>query len=175
MASMLSFIKIVCAHDGPRLAFLNCSLESGQIDFIKSTVVHNNIGGVTVDFLIIQRIVLYTGSYTILLHTLYIRNHHAGSQIRIFTHILKVTSIQRSTVNVDTGTQKDILVAITRLFTDTFSIKQRHIRVPCSSQTSQCRISHTRVIGPASLIPLIPKHFGTNTMRTIRHPVFRNT
>ena len=129
----------------------------------------------TVDFLVIQRIMLYTGSYTILLYALHVRNHHTRSQIGIFTHILKVTSIQRSTVNVDTRSQKNILVAITRLFTDTFSVKQGHIGIPCSSQTSQCRISYTRVIGPPCLIPLIPKYFGTDTMRTICHPIFRNT
>ena len=175
VAGMLTFIQVISSHDRPRFTFLNGRLESGQIDFIQGTVVYYDIGGVAVDFLIVQRIVLHAGCHPILLYALHVRNHHTGSQVRVFAHVLKVTSVQRSTININTGSQKNGLVTIACFFTNAFSIKHGHLGVPCSRQTGQCRKSYTRVIGPSGLIPFIPKNFGTDSVRTVRHPKFRNT
>ena len=153
VAGMLTFIQVISSHDRPRFTFLNGRLESGQIDFIQGTVVY----------------------YDILLYALHVRNHHTGSQVRVFAHVLKVTSVQRSTININTGSQKNGLVTIACFFTNAFAIKHGHLGVPCSRQTGQCRKSYTRVIGPSGLIPFIPKNFGTDSVRTVRHPKFRNT
>ena len=104
MTTVLTFIQVVRSHDGPSLPLPDSSLESRQINFIQSTVIHNNIGGMAVHFLIIQRIVFYASGNAILLYTLYIRNYHLSGQIRVFTHIFEITPVQRSTVNIHSGT-----------------------------------------------------------------------
>ena len=122
VAGMLTFIKVVSTHDGPCITFLHGSFESRQIDFVQSTVVYNDIGVVTVHFMIVQREVLYASGNTILLYTLYVGNNHTAGQIRIFTHILEVTSVQRCAVDVYTGTQKNGLVTIAGFFADALSV-----------------------------------------------------
>ena len=129
----------------------------------------------TVEFLIVQCIMLHASSHSILLHTFDVRNHHCGREVRIFSHIFEVTSVQGCTVDIHTGAQQNIFFAITSLFTDTFSVKMRHFGIPCSSKTRQCRIGNTRVVCPSCLIPFVPQHFRTDTVRTISSPYFRDT
>ena len=129
----------------------------------------------TVELLIVQCIMLHASSHSILLHTFDVRNHHCGREVRIFSHIFEVTSVQGCTVDIHTGTQQDVFLAVTRLFTDTFSIKMRHFGIPCSSKARQCRIGNTGIVCPSCLIPFIPQHFRTDTVRTISSPYFRNS
>ena len=175
VTSVLSLIKIIRAHNRPCSTFLNSRFKSRQVYFIKSTITQLHIGGMTVELLIVQCIMLHTGSYPILLYTFDVRNHHSGGQIRVFSHILEVTSVQGSTVDIHTGPQQDVFLAVTCLFTDTFSIKMRHFGIPCSRKTRQCRIGNTGIVCPSCLIPFIPQHFRTDTVRTVGSPYFGNS
>ena len=136
MANMLIFVQIIRTHDGPCVTFLNSCLKSRQIDFVQSTVIYYHICSVAIHFLVIQRIMLHTGSHSILLYSLYIRNNHTPSQIRIFAHIFKITPIQRCTIDIHTRSQQNGFITIASFFSDTFSVEHRHCRIPGSSQTS---------------------------------------
>ena len=171
---MLAFVKVVGTHDAPRSTFLHSHLEGRQIDFIKGAVVHDDIGGVTVHFVVVQGKVFHAGSHTILLHAPDIGHYHLSGQIRVLTHILKVASVERCTVDIDTRAQQDRFVAVARLFTDTLSVKERHFGVPGCCQTSQGRESHTGVIGASGLFPLVPQHIGTYTVRAVIRPYIGN-
>ena len=118
---------------------------------------------------------LYAGCNTIFLYTLYIRNHHLACEVWVLTHVLEVTSVERSTADVDTRAEKDVLLAVTSLLTDAAAIKERHLLVPCCSKVYKGRESCTRVVCPAGLIPLIPKNLRTDAVRTVCVPYFRNT
>ena len=118
---------------------------------------------------------LYACCYAVLLDSLHIRNHHLTCKIWIFTHIFEVTAVKRSTAYVDSGTEKDVLLAVACFLTDASSVKERHFLVPCSSEVYQSRESRAGVVCPACLIPVIPKHLRTDSVRAIRVPYFRNS
>ena len=61
---MLVLIKIIGTHDGPSPTFLHCSLEGRQIDLMQGTVGHDHIHLMTVLLVIVQCVVLHTGSNT---------------------------------------------------------------------------------------------------------------
>ena len=78
VTSVLSLIKIIRAHNRPCSTFLNSRFKSRQVYFIKSTITQLHISGMTVELLIVQCIMLHTGSYPVLLYTFDVRNHHSG-------------------------------------------------------------------------------------------------
>ena len=170
---MLAFILIVRAHQSPSAPLQNGSLKCRQIDFVKRTVIHHYIDGTSPLLLIIQCIVFHTSSYTVRLHSLNVRHRQTGSQIRVFAHILEVTSVQRRTVDIYTRSQEDIFLTITCFRPDSLSISISHIRVERSSQTSQSRKCRTRVGSPVCPIKVSPKHLGSHSVGSVAHPQFR--
>jgi hypothetical protein len=123
VAEVLAFEEVVCAHDGPCASFLNCSLEGREIDLIESSVVDNCIIGVTSCFLVVEGIMLYADSYSVLLYFLDIRNAHLSGKERIFTHIFEVTAAERGSVDVHSRAEKDVLLTVACLFSDRFSVE----------------------------------------------------
>jgi hypothetical protein len=47
---------------------------------------------------------LHAGCHSVCLHSFDVGHNHGRRQIGVFTHILEVAAIQRSAVNVHTGT-----------------------------------------------------------------------
>ena len=68
---------IVGTHYRPYLSFFYGSFEGWQINFVQSTIADMNIDMASPQFLIVECKMFYAGSYTILLNSLYVRNHHA--------------------------------------------------------------------------------------------------
>ena len=123
MTAMLPFIQIVGTHDSPYLTLLHSSLECRQVNFIQSTVINNDIRGMTIHLMVVQGKMLHTSCNSIQLYTFNVRNYHTGCQVRVLTHVFKITPIERCPINIYTWTQKHSLVTVTCLFSDTFSIK----------------------------------------------------
>ena len=117
---------------------------------------------------------LHAGGDTVFLDTLDVRDNHLTCKIWILTHVLEVTSVERSTADIDARTEKDILLAVACLLTYAAAVKERHLLVPCSCKVYKGRECSTGVICPACLIPLIPKDFRTDAVRTVCVPYFRN-
>ena len=126
----------------------------------------------TVHFVVVQCIVLDTGSNAVRLYALDVRDDHPAGQIGVFTHVFEVTAVQRSPIDVDTRSEQHIFIAVTGLFTDTFPVKAGNFRIPGGCQAGEGREGHTRVVGPSCLIPFVPKHFRTNTVRAVGGPAF---
>ena len=124
VAIVQAFIKVVRTHNGPRLTFLYGSLEGRQVDFVQGTVVYNDVGVMTVHFVIVQGKVLHTGGHTVLLHTLNVRYYHTCCQIGIFAHVLKITAVERRAVYVDTRSQQHIFLAVAGLFANALPVEQ---------------------------------------------------
>ena len=175
MASMLTAEEIVATHDAPCATLDHSCLECRQIDLAERTFIGNGIGSITVHLIVVQCIMLDTDSHAIALHTLDIAHCHTAREIWVFTKVLKAASVERSAADVDTRTEKHSLVAIASLLAYALAIEKTELLVPSSSKTGQGRESHTRVVGPTSLIPIIPQHFRTDAVRTIGTPQFRNT
>ena len=104
-AHMLILIEVIRSHNGPRLALEHGGLEGRQIDFVERTVVDNHICCVAIHFLIVEGIMLHASSHAIALHPFHIGDHHLSCEIRVFTHILEISSIERCAVDVHAGTK----------------------------------------------------------------------
>ena len=123
-----------------------------------------------VAFLIVQSEMLQTDSHAILLNSLNIRNAHLAGEERILTHIFEIAPVERSPVNVDSRTQKNVLLAISGFLADALAVECRSLLVPGCRQAGQCREGGAGVIGPAGLVPLVPFYFRTYTVRAVGAP-----
>ena len=174
VAAMLALIFIVGAHNGPRAALFDRSLERRKVDFVERTVVDDNVDAVAVHLLVVQCEMLDAGGHAVLLHALDIRNDHARREIGIFTHIFEIAAVERRAVDVHARAQQDIFFAVAGLFADGFAVKGRHGGIPRRGQTRQGGKSRTRVVGPAGLVPLVPQHFGTDSVGAVGAPHLGN-
>ena len=113
--SVLVEILVVGTHDAPHLAFLDGSLERRQVDLVKGSIGHLDIDMAAELLLIVEDIMLYTGSYAVSLNTIDVGHHHLRSEARIFAHIFEVATIERRAIDVNTRAEQDILAAIARL------------------------------------------------------------
>ena len=75
----------------------------------------------------------------VFLNTFYVRDNHLTCEIRVLAHILEVTSVERSAADVDARSQKDVLLAVARLFTDAAAVEEGHFLVPCRCKVDECR------------------------------------
>ena len=170
VAVVHTLIQVVGTHDGPCPTLLNGSLEGWQIDFVQGAIANHHVYLVAILLVVVQCIVLYAGSNTLRLQSLNVRHYHARCQPGVFAHVLEVTSAQRCAIDIHTRTQHHALVAIQCLLGQTLTVETCQLRIPCGSQTGECRESHTRVVGLSGLFPLVPKHIGANAVRTVVGP-----
>ena len=175
MTIVLVFIEIVGTHDAPCLALSDSSTEGRKIDFVQSAVANYDIDLMAVLFVVVQGIVLHARSYAFRLQSLHVGHYHTAGQPGVFAHILEVTSSERCAIDVHTRSQDHVFAAIACLFTQALTIETGKICVPSSSQARQRRECHTRVVGLSGLNPLVPKHVGTYTVRSVVGPEIGHT
>ena len=120
--------------------------------------------------LVVECEVLDAGRHSVLLNALYIRYYHGRCQIGILAHILEITSIEGSTIDIDAGPEEHILASIERFFSDALPVEQCHIGIPSGSEACQRRKGYTTIIGPSRLIPFVPEHLRPNAVRTVGTP-----
>ena len=173
MAEMLAFVKIVCSHYRPCASFLNRSLEGREIDFVQGPVVDDGIVLVTETFLIVQGEVLHADGDTVLLDLLNIRDNHSGSEVRVLAHIFEIPAVERSPVDVHSGTEQHILLPVSCLFSYALAVQCGHFLAPGGCKAGQCREGHAGVIGPSRLSPFIPKHLRPDSVRAVGGPQVR--
>ena len=128
-----------------------------------------------VTFLVIEAIVLKTHSHTILLHLLNVRHAHLTGKERVFTHILEVSSVVRRPVDVHTRAEKHVLLTVACLLADALSVEGSRFPIPSRGKAAECRVGGAGVVGPSGLIPFVPFHFRTDSVRAVGTPEFRNT
>ena len=129
----------------------------------------------TLGLLVVKCIMLHANSHAILLNFLNIRHYHHTGEARVLTHIFEVASVQRSPVDIDSRSEQHILLAVAGLLSYGFAVEGGHFLAPGSGKAGKCRESDAGVIGPACLPPLVPKHFRTYAVRTVRTPEVRNS
>ena len=117
---------------------------------------------------------LHANSHAVLLNFLNIRHYHYAGKTRILAHILKIASVQRSSVDVYARTEQHVFFAVARFFSYGLAVEGRHFLAPGGCKASQRRKCHTGIIGPSGLLPLVPKHFRANAVRAVGAPKLRN-
>ena len=166
--------QIIRTHNTPCMRLLYRSLESRKIYLVKSTFTENHICCMAVYLIIIQAEVFYTGRHAIFLKTFDIRYSQTACKIGVLTHVLKITPIQWGTEYIHARTEHHILFSVKSFLSHGIAIFLSYLGIPCRSQTCQRRESYHRIVAPPCLVPSIPHSFRAYTMRTVRHPVFRN-
>ena len=120
---MLTPDFIIGTHDAPYMTLHDGSLKSGKIDFLQSTIAKFHIDVPAPQFLIVERVMFHTSSNAIFLYALNIRYYHNRSQIRILTHVFKVTTVERCAIDIHTRSQQYILFPVTCFLANGFSVK----------------------------------------------------
>ena len=175
VAIVLVLIKIVGTHDTPCTSLGDCSLESWQIDLVERTIADHDIHLMTILLVVVQGIVLHTSCDALRLESLDIRHHHARCQPRILAHILEVAASERGAVDVHARPQDHTLSAIQGFLAQTLTVKTCHLGIPRSCQTRERRESHAGVVGLSCLLPLVPKHIGAHSVRSVIRPEIRES
>ena len=128
-----------------------------------------------VTLLVVEAIVLQTHSHTVLLHLLNIRYAHLSGEERVLAHILEVSSVVRRPVDVHARAEQHVLLTVACLLTYALSVERGGLSVPSRCKTSECGVGGAGVVGPSGLIPIVPFHFRTDSVRAVGTPEFRNT
>ena len=150
-------------------------MEGRKIYLVQRTVVYDDIDIAAIVFLIVKRIMFDAGGNTIFLYTLYVGYHHLRGEIRVFTHVFKVTTIERCAIYIHARAQQHCLVAIAGFLAYAHAVKMGNSGIPGGGETGECGECNARVIGPVGTIPFIPKHFSTYAVRTVGSPYLRDT
>jgi hypothetical protein len=103
---------IIGPHQRIHLANLHRGFKTGQVYLAQGTFAHFNADTVTLNLLVIGRIMLHTGRNALVLHTFDIANHHFRDQEGIFTQIFKITAVQWGADNINARAQYHVLSTI---------------------------------------------------------------
>ena len=112
MAVVLVLIEVVGAHDGPGSALLHSSLEGGQVYLVEGTVGDDDVHLMTVFLVVVEGVMLHTGSDTLRLQALYVWHYHTGDQPGIFAHVFEVTTVEWGAEDVDARAEHHALVPV---------------------------------------------------------------
>ena len=172
---MLVFIEIVGTHDAPSLTLLHGSLEGRQVDLMQGTVGDDDVHLMTIFLVVVQGVVLHTGSDTLRLEASDVWHYHPGCQPGVFAHILEVTASKRCAIDVHARTEHHAFVAVESLLAQALAIEAGHTGIPGGGKTGKGWEGHARVVGLSGLYPLIPEHVRTHAMRAVVCPEVRES
>ena len=170
VAAVLVFVKVIGTHDGPGTAFLHGRFEGRQVDFIEGTVVHDHIGRMAVDFVVVQGIVLDADGHFVALDSLDVVHGHPSGQVRVFPHILEITAAQGVAQDVQAGCQQNIFVAVAGFLSDALAVQGGHFGVPGGCQAGQGREGGAGIVRMVSLAPFVPQHVGADAVGAVGGP-----
>ena len=116
LTAVLILVEVVRSHDAPGVAFLDGGLKGWQVNLTQGAVAHDHVDLMAVFLVVVKAEVLDAGCRSGALQTLDVGHYHARSQQGILAHVLKVTSVQRITVDVHARTQDHVFSTIAGLF-----------------------------------------------------------
>ena len=174
VAAVSASEKVIAGHDAPCASFLHSHFKGRKIDLAESSLADLDVGLVAVTFLIVEGIMLHTGSDTVVLQTVDIRDSHLSSQERILSHIFEITSSERTSVHIDSRAEDHILLPEKSLLSESVSILLRNIPVPGRCQAGKSRECDAGVIIPTRISPVVPWHLRTHAVRAVTGPKLRD-
>ena len=172
VADVLTAVEIVARHYRPAAAFLHRLFEGREIYFVEGAVVQIDVYGMAIRLFVVETVMLDAAGDSVLLHFAYIRHHHFAGQVRVFAHIFEVAAVQRRTGYVDTRAEQHVFLAVAGLLAYGLAVEGSHFRVPGGCKAGQGREGDYGVIGPAGLVPLVPKHLRAYSVGAVSGPEF---
>ncbi len=144
-------------------------LERVEVDFAHGTFGHADIDAEAVGLLVVQHEMLQTAGHPVGLGSPDVGHHHFGGQHGVLAHVLECTSVERCALDVDTGTQHDILATEGKLLADGMAIERGEVAVPGGCQTRQRGEGHNVVVSPAGWAPCVPLQFLAYAVGAVVH------
>ena len=120
---------VITGHDGFCFSFFNRNFKPSQINLPQCPFIQYRIHCHPAKLLAVNRKMLRTCIDSLTLDSSYIRCSHLSRQIRIFRKIFKIPSTQRAALNVQSRSQKYMLML---LLQEPFQSLHPTIRPNCS-------------------------------------------
>ena len=170
VAVELAVVEVVRAHYRPCVALAHGGLEGGEVDFVQGAVVQIAAGGGTAHLLVVDGKVLDAGRHAVLLHALYVRHHHLACEVRVFSHVLEVTAVERGAADVDAGAEEYVFLPVPGFFSYAAAEQEAHFFVPGGGKAAECGECGAGVVGPACLVPFVPEDLGADSVGAVCAP-----
>ena len=130
---------VVCAHDGPRLGFLDDVLERREVDFAQCTLGDVGADAQTVGFLIVGGEMLKRSAHALGLHAGDDADGFMTRQIRIFRPGFEAAASERVALDVHARAEDYGDLLLNALFGHGFANLVDEFRIPGAGQTSRRR------------------------------------
>ena len=147
---------VVGAHHRPRLRLFHGCFKGGEIDFPQRPLIGVGAGAHAAVLLIVGGKVLDGGAHIAALHTVNIGGRHFTRQIGILRKILKISSAQRGTLDIDSRAQNHAELFMLAAVADGFAHFPDQIPVEGRCRGGGCRHTHSLdAVIDAQVIPFV--------------------
>ena len=136
LGGMHAVDAVVCAHDGPRLGFLDDVFECREVDFAQRTLRDVGADAQTVGLLVVGGEMLERSAHALGLHACDNANGLMACQIRVFGPVFEAAAAKRVALDVHAGTEDYGNLLLNALFGHGFADLVDEFRVPRAGQTS---------------------------------------
>ena len=118
LAAVLPAELIVGAHDAQRAAFLDGGAEGGQINLAQRALVHEDVDGAALNFLVVGGKMLGAGGDALGLLALDVIDSNARREEGVFAHVFEVATAEGGSLDAQAGAEHDVLAALARFLAD---------------------------------------------------------
>ena len=108
LIGILAVDLVIGCHDRTGLRLIDRQFKAGQVDLAQGALIHNSVHRHAALLLRVHCEMLDTGVYALALDSLYIGSRHLACQIRILRKIFEISSAERASLNIHTGTEQNI-------------------------------------------------------------------
>ena len=169
-----SIYFIIRRHDGLRLAFFDRNLESGCINLTERSFVYDRIICHTAQLLAVCCEMLWTSCNSFALDSTDICRRHLSCMIRIFRKVLKISSTQRASLDIQSRSEDHIDSHCHCLFCKCFSNLFSKCFIPAVCHSCCCRKTSCRKTCIQSQM-ISCTRLSSQSVRSVRHYHRRNS
>ena len=134
LGGMYAVDAVVCAHDGPRLGFLDDVFECREVDFAQRTLGDVGADAQTVGLLVVGGEMLERGAHALGLHACDDADRLMARQIRVFGPVFEAAAAKRVALDVHARTEDYGNLLLNALFGHGFADLVDEFRVPRAGQ-----------------------------------------
>ena len=175
MAQVLLVVSGVSAHNGPGTTIDDRTIKALQIKLVERSVADFYIHMMSIQFLIVEAIVLDASRHILGLDALDQIRRHFGNQTRVFTHVLKVSATQGGTDQIHTRSQNDVFSPVLSFTAQYFAVDSAQSRIPSGCQRSARGQIGAGILRTIQARPAVPFHLRAHTVRAIGHSQFADS
>jgi len=117
---------------------------------------------------------LGAGSHLLRLHAADVADGHSRRQEWVFAHILEIAPTKGRPLDIQAGSEQDVLAAMERFAPDRRAVSGSRFRIPGCGQRYQRWHAGGKIIRASRGIPCIRTNIFAHAVRAVRHPAAGN-